>query len=365
MKQFHTLLILAIIIFSGCNQQSKKLPFDNSLNNGQTLIKGIVNKWHTDTVYMATLPFHSPFSTVEDYIILNSDKTFEFNFNNIDKPFILCLTPEKKFLDHRSFLLFECFTDKYYQGYCKNFHTMPMTTYLIEPGSETIVELTKTSRYGETKIKFLNDNAYNSKYYQTTFDLDQRFDEAVTLAKTTDEAIKNIKQKLTEKLTDLEKEKSFISPFLYKYTNAEIKFGAKKEFLRYLMLDHKEETEKLFKNEIPTQIKEVIAFDSKDIDYATLIGQEFNEFIELYLNFRNSELKNELTIFKTFDKEKFDFVLKELPQPSKYYYLVNNLLYTDCNEETEELYTRLIKEYPDGELNDKLTEKYKKTVANK
>ncbi len=98
MKLFQSILFLTLIIFIGCNQKSKKLPFDKSINKDQTLIKGRVNKWHTDTVYMATLPFHSPFSTFEDCIILNSDKTFEFTFNNIDKPFILCLTPEKKFL---------------------------------------------------------------------------------------------------------------------------------------------------------------------------------------------------------------------------------------------------------------------------
>ncbi len=239
---------------------------------------------------------------------------------------------------------------------------MPMTTYLIEPCSETIVELTKTSRYGKTKIKFSNENMYNSEFYQSTFDLDQRFDEAVTLSKTTEEANKNIKQKLSEQLTNLEKEKSYISPFLYNYTYAEIRFGAKKEFLRYLMLDHKEETEKLLQKKIPAHINEIIEFNAQDIDYATLISQEYNEFIELYLNFKNSESKNELIIFKTFDKDKFDLALKELPQASKYYYLANNLLYANYNVETEELYTRLIGEYPNGELNDKLIEKYEKPL---
>lgn len=239
-----------------------------------------------------------------------------------------------------------------------------MTTYFIEPGSEIIVELTKTSRYGETEIEFSNNNAYNSGYYQSTFDIDQRFDETLTLAKTTEKAIQNIGKKLDRYLTNLDKKRSYISPFLYGYTNAEIQFGAKKEFLRYLMLDHKEETAELFKNGIPAQIKEVIGFDADDVDYTTLISQEYNEFVELYLNFRNSEIKNELTIFKTFDKEKFDLALIELPQPSRYYYLANNLLYANCNEETEELYTRLIEYYPEGELNNKLTEKYIKMVAD-
>lgn len=357
-QQRTTTIILFFLIMIGCNQKAKKLPFDNSLKKERTLIKGKVNKWHTDTVYYATLPFHSPYSTVEGFKVLSSDKTFEFTFNNIDKPFILLLTPERKFLNHRDFLLFECFTDKYYRGYCKKFFTMPMTTYLIEPGSETIVELTKTSRYGETEIRFRNGNAYNSEYYQTTFDLDQRFDEVVALAKTREKAIENLNNKLKDLLIKLDKEQQYISPFLYKYIKAEIKFGAKKEFLRYLLLDHKEETSLLLENEIPSDIIGVITFDKEKVDYATLISQEYNEFLELYLNFKFSEMKKELVVYKEFDEEKFDFALKELPQSSKYYYLANNLLYLSCNEKTKELVTRLVNVYPKGELNDKLSKKY-------
>jgi len=358
MKELTTILILFLTITISCNQQTQRLPFDNSFIKEKTSIKGKVNKWTTDTVYYATLPFHSPYSTVDGFKVLTSDNTFEFTFNNNDKPFVLLLTPEKKFLDHRSFLLFEGFTDEYYKGYCKKFFSMPMTTYIIEPGSESIVELTKASRYGETKIKFLNDNAFNSDYYQTTFDLDQRFDEVVTLAKTREKAIESLNVKLIELLADLDKEQKYISPFLYKYVKAEIQFGAKKEFLRYLLFDHKDETALLLRKEIPSDIKEVIEFDKEKVDYPTLISHEYNEFIELYLNFKFSEMQKELTIYKEFDKEKFDFALKELPEASKYNYLANNLLYINCNEQTKELVTSLVDQYPDGELNDKLLKKY-------
>lgn len=354
----HLPLILFLLITIGCHHKSIKLPFDDSLKKEQTSIKGKINKWPTDTVYYATLPFHSPYLTIEGFKVLSSDKTFKFTFNNINKPFILLLTPEKKFLKHRNFLLFESFTDKYYRGYCKNFFTMPMTTYMIEPGSETIVELSKSSRYGETKIQFLNKNAYNSEYYQTTFDLDQRFDEVLTLAKTRKKAIENLNNKLNELLFQLDKEQKYISPFLYKYVKAEIEFGARKEFLRYLLLDHKEETSQLLGNKIPSEINKVVEFDKENIDYATLISQEYNEFIELYLHFKLSQQKRKLIIYKEFDNEKFDLALKELPDQSKYYYLANNLLYANCNKQTQEMIARLFEKYPDGELNDQLLKKY-------
>jgi len=351
-------ILLLFSISLGCNQQPGKIPFNNEVKGKKTAIKGKVNNWPTDTVYFASLPFHSPFSTFEGYKILTPDKTFENTFRQVDKPFILYLTPEKRFLDHRNFLLFEGFTKEYYKGYCKDFFTCPATTYLIEPGSETIVELTKVKRYGETKIKFLNENKYNSAYYQTTFDIDQRFDEAVTLSKNLEEATKSLKQKLSEYLTSLDIEKAFISPFLYKYTKAEIEFGARKEFLRYLMVDHGEESAQLFGKEISKDIINIVEFDKENVEYATLISQEYNEFLELYLNFKYSIRQNKLITYKEFDKDKFDFAFKELPKSSRYYYLANNLLYSEYRDELNGLFVRLVTEYPNGKLNEKLSKKY-------
>lgn len=145
---------------------------------------------------------------------------------------------------------------------------------------------------------------------------------------------------------------------MYKYTKAEIEFGSKKEFLRYLLLDHKDEASKIFSNKIPEKINNVIEFNKENVDYATTISQEYNEFLELYLTFKFSKLKNKLIIYKGFDKEKFDFALKELPQASKYYYLANNILHLNQNNESKDLATRLIDLYPNGRLNDKLLQKY-------
>lgn len=356
MKLF--LFMLAVLIagyFPSANAQKHK-----------TILKGKVHNWPTDTVYFATFTFHSPYSTVEGFQVLKPDKTFEYTFDQVDQPFIAFLTPERKFLELRNDIVFENLTNKYYRQYCEKFYDYPITTYLIEPGTETKVELTKTKRYDKTLIKFLNADIYNSAYYQTTFVLDKgleevldpRYDPTLKDIKNIDNAIKNLNNKLNELLTNLEKEQPKISPFLYKYTKSEIKFGGKKEFLRYLLLDHKEEASKIFNNKIPEKINKVIEFNKKDIDYATMISQEYNEFLELYLTFKFSKLKNKLIIYKEFDNEKFDFALKELPHASKYYYLANNLLHLTYNEKTKLLVTRLVKLYPNGKLNDKLLKKY-------
>ncbi|WP_379090011.1 hypothetical protein [Pedobacter sp. UC225_65] len=367
LKKISFWLVLIFLLFMlGCNQQPTKTPFKNELNTKKTTLKGKVHDWPTDTVYFATFTFHSPYSTTEGFQVLTPDKSFEYTFDKVDQPFIVFLTPERKFLDLRNDVVFENLTDKYYRGYCKKFYDYPITTYLIEPGTETNVELTKTKRYGKTSIKFLNENNYSSAYYQTTFELDggldevldSRFDPTLKDIKNIDNAIKNLNNKSTELLSGLAKEQQYISPFLYQYTKSEIEFGSKKEFLRYFLLDHKAETSTMFSSKIPEKINNVIEFNKENVDYATLISQEYNEFLELYLTFKFSQLKNKLIIYKEFDKEKFDFALKELPKASRYYYLANNLLHLNDNEKTKELVTRLINLYPNGELNDKLLKKY-------
>lgn len=357
---------ILLLFVLGCNQQPTKTPFKKELNTKKATIKGKVDNWPTDTVYFATFTFHSPYSTSEGFQILKSDKTFEYTFDRVDQPFIVFLTPERKFLNLRNDVVFENLTDKYYKGYCGKFYDYPITTYLIEPGTETKVELTKTGRYDQTIIKFLNTNAYNSAYYQTTFVLDQgldevldeRFDATLKNLGNIDNAIGNLNNKLNELLANLDKEQRYISPFLYQYTKAEIEFGGKKEFLRYLLLNHKEEASKLFSNKIPEKINKVIEFNKEKVDYATLISQEYNEFLELYLSFKYSKQKNKLITYKAFDKEKFGFALKELPKASTYYYLANNLLHLNPNKGAKELVTQLIDLYPDGKLNDKLSKKY-------
>jgi hypothetical protein len=357
----------------GCKQRPSGTPlpaktvFKKEIDVGNaTTIKGKVFSWPTDTVYFATFTFHSPYSTVEGFKVLTADRTFEFTFDQASSPFIVFLTPERKFLNLRNDILFENLTSKYYRGYCQKFYDYPITTYLIEPGTATNVELTKTGRYDKTLINFLNVNKYNSAYYQTTFVMDQCLDEALSSKSTpalkeiknVDIGIRHLSDSLNKLLANLEEQRPYISPFLYSYTRSEIEFGGKKEFLRYFLLDHKKETSVMFAGKIPEKIDKVIEFNKQHIDDATLIGQEYNEFLELYLSFKFSKLKNKLITYKEFDREKFEFALKELPQPSRYYYLANNLLHISYDENKKEMVTRLIQLYPNGELNGKLLKKY-------
>ncbi len=358
-------LSLFLLFSLSCHQEPAKTKFKNEVTAKKTTLKGTVHNWPTDTVYFATFTFHSPYSSVEGFQLLTPGKTFEFSFDRADQPFVVFLTPERKFLDLRNDVLFENLTDKYFRGYCQKFYDSPITTYLVEPGTETLVDLTKTTRYGETQVRFLNTNKSNSEFYQTTFVLDQGLDEALDSRidtslkslKNIDVAIKKLNKKSKELLSSLNEEKPYISPFLYKYTQAEIEFGAKKEFLRYFLLDHKDETAVMFKNNIPEKISQVVEFN-KNIDYATMISQEYNEFVELYITFKFSKLKKTLVTYKDFDSEKFDFALNELPAASRYSYLANNLLHLHQDVNARELVARLIALYPKGNLNDQLMKKF-------
>lgn len=360
-KRTVKLLLLAIIFLTGirCTQPSR-LPYDSSFSNDQTRIYGSVNNWPTDTIYFFSLPFHSPFSSFNGFEILSPNNTFSLTFHDIDKPMVLCLTPEKRFVDESiDDFLYEALTDRYYQGYCGKFFTMPLTTYLIEPGMELEIELIKESRYGETKINFLSQNAYSMTYYQSSHDLVQSFDELLTFSESLDQAIIDLKKMSDQYITELDAEKDFISPVLYQYMKAQIQFGAKKELLRYLMLDHFDFTQELFEKDDLKSILHFIDFKKEEIEYSAMISQEFNEFVELYVNFNISLKSRNLEIYRNFDQEKFDFIFNHFSGELRYHYLANNLLYCKNNDYLVPLYLKLIDKYPEGDLNKKLLKQFK------
>lgn len=352
-------LLITLFTVCACSGTYKKEPYIEPKKTSQTRVEGKVFNWPSDTLHYFSLPFYSPYSSVKGYEILSVNRSFSLSFDELTEPMILCLTPEERFVSKlRNDLLLESFTDEYYWGYCGNTYKVPITTYLIEPGTELKIDLTKTSRLGLTQIEFLNENAYSHDYYQSTFDLDQRFDELYTMSSSFDESLKEAKQLETQFIQDLNKEKSFISPFLHKYVSAEIQYASKKEFLRYLMLDSREETELLFTGDVPDEIIAFVEFDHSKVDYATLMSQEFNEFIELYVNFKNSLKNKELIIFKEFDAEKYNLANEILTGQLKYYYLANNLLHSESKNELKDAYLRFVAEYPNGDLNTALLKKY-------
>ena len=357
------------------------------ITNGQvTEIKGKVHNWPTDTVYLATLPFHSPYSNSVDFQILSKDSLFDFKFKDKKESFVCFISPEKEPVRGQiKELLYDNLTDRHYFGHCIKVYTYGITTYLIEPSNVLEIDLTfnrwieqlsnetaekyrtfgiqipsdnKMPNVGKTKIEFLNPDKLGYEFYQESFNLDDKLDKALESTKDINSAIKKLKKTEQKLLSVLERAKTTISPFLYDYIKSEIEFGARKELLKYLKFDHEKYMSTLFKTEIPDEIIEIIEFDKKDINSATMLSEEYNEYMEIYLNFKFSMHKGEYVVYKKFDKEKFDFAIQELPEKSRYSYLANNLLHSYNLDDNYKLYKMLINDYPVGDLNEKLNEKF-------
>lgn len=357
------------------------------ITNGQvTEIKGKVHNWPTDTVYLATLPFHSPYSNSVDFQILSKDSLFDFKLKDKKNPFVFFISPDKESISEQfKELLYDNLTDQHYYGHCIKFYTYGITTYLIEPNKVIDVDLSfncwteqltsetaakyrsygiqipsdnKMRNIGKTKIEFLNSDKLSYECYQESFNLDDKLDKALENKKDINSAIKDLKETEQKLLSVLEQAKIVISPFLYDYIKSEIEFGGRKELLKYLRFDQEKYMSTLFKTDIPTEIIEIIEFDKKNINSATMISEEYNEYLEIYLNFKFSMHKGEYVVYKKFDKEKFDFAIQELPDKSRYSYLANNLLHCNNLDENYELYKMLINKYPVGDLNNKLNEKF-------
>lgn len=362
------------------------LGFVFKINGQETVVKGKVHNWISDSVYITTLPFYSPYSCKTYSMILSNDNTFEYSFLDITEPLVFFISPEKRSVNNQvKDLLFDNLTKNHYYGHCIKVYTYGITTYLIEPGENLNIELTfnswidqlseedakkwrsygadvsadnKVMNIGKTGIKFHNPDNFKFEYYQKSFNLDDKCDEVLERSKKIESGIKNLKDEEQELLSQLEKDIDKLSPFLYDYIKAEIVYGAKKEFLKYLRFEHEKYMSTLFANEIPAEFFEITEFDKENINYATLINEEYNEYLEIYLNYKFSIEKKEYVVYKQFDREKFEFAIKELPEISKYYYLANNLLQAEKSLDFKNLADRLITDYPDGELNSKLIEKY-------
>lgn len=357
------------------------------ITNGQvTEIKGKVHKWPTDTVYLATLPFHSPYSNSVDFQILSKDSLFDFRFKDKKESFVFFISPEKESVSGQiKELLYDNLTDRHYFGHCIKVYTYGITTYLIEPNNVLNIDLTFNSwteqlsnetaekyrtygiqipsdnrilNVGKTKIEFLNPDKLVYECYQESFNLDDKLDKALESKKDISSAIKVLKETEQKLLSVLEQAKTVISPFLYDYIKSEIEFGTRKELLKYLRFDHEKYMSTLFKTDIPVEIIEIIEFDKKNINSATMISEEYIEYLEIYLNFKFSMNKGEYVVYKKFDKEKFDFAIQELPEKSRYSYLANNLLHCNNLDYNYKLYKKFINEYPVGDLNNKLNEKF-------
>ena len=83
----------------------------------KTTIKGTVEDWPTDTIYLQTMPFHSPHSSELKFQTISKDSTFNFEFKNSAKAFIIQLYSNKKQAENnKQQLLFLNLTKDYFHG---------------------------------------------------------------------------------------------------------------------------------------------------------------------------------------------------------------------------------------------------------
>jgi hypothetical protein len=359
----------------------------------QTIIRGKVKNWPTDSIYLQTMPFHSPHSIELKTQILSKDGTFAFVFENRNKPFIIQLYSKKREADtNKKELLFLNYTDKYYYGHCVKFYTYGASTFLVEPNTILEVELTSNrsqtklnqedaDRYkkagaiiasdnmidniNETGIRFIGSDSIKNEYYQKTFDIEDKIDNRLELYqnKPIEEAIISYKKISTKLLNELESNRDNLSSVFYNYIKAEIEFGARLELLKLIMFPQKGGSEEIlntfFSNEIPKELTELIEFDKTTITPSTLISEEYNKFLEVYINFKINSLSKKFSRYNEFSIQKCKTAIKYLPEESAYCYLANHLLQTVRQEEfVESLITSMIKKFPNGDLNEKLMKLY-------
>lgn len=347
-------IILAVLI-------AGSFTFANAQKN-KTIIKGKVHRWPTDTIYLNTLPFHSPYSNVLKYKLISKDSTFNFQFENTDKSFVFFITSQKKVVDQQTKgLLFDNLAEEHYWGNCIKIYTYGKTTNLVEAGEELDMDITWDG-WNKTDVNFKGPNKFKHEYYQKSFDLEDKADKVLSgsSSENIEWAISNLKNVTQSLLDDLKLDKDKLSLVFYDYIKAEIEFGVRKEFLKYLW-SKKENTLKeiVATGKIPDKFLEILAFNKYLINDATLINEEYNEFVEEYVNFLTNIANKGYKKFNPFSLQKLKIVATELPEKSVYHYVANQFLLIDDASEFKGIIKKFIVQYPNGDLNSKLREKYK------
>lgn len=381
-------VILAVLIsfssISGCSAQSD-----------YSVIKGKVFSWPSDTVFLQTMPFHSPFSSGLVFQVLDEDSTFSFQLESTDLPLVVQLYSKKEYAElNKEELLLLNYTDDYYYGHCVKFYTYGASTFLLEPGKSLDVRITanllreklspemaeqyknaggnllddNTIEYhGETGLVFSGENCTQYEYFQGIFDLQDKVDNRLELYQNKpfekmDKAIDSYNKIRAKLLDNLEGEKDNLSDTYYEYVKAEIEFGARVEFLKFLMFTNKKETEVLdsfFSKEISQNIIDIIEFDKNKITPAVMASEAYNKYREIYINFKLNMQNKKFSPYYEFNAQKCKTAIQELPEETVYYYLAGQLLSALRTEDwVEDLLVEIIVEFPEGELNERLMEKY-------
>jgi hypothetical protein len=369
---------------------SLSFSFSSKLFGQETVIKGNLHNWITDTVYVCELPFHSPYSFSVKYKILDKDSSFNFSFPDKKKPFVFFLSPKKMFVDQQvEELLFKNLTEDHYYGHCSKFYLNSTPTFMIEPGKTIEIKLTYNAiieqltperasslrklgvdiaedntvqNFGKVKIDFICPDKFQNEYYQKSFMLDDIIDKELSApsSQNLDMAISKLIIVRQGLLQDLEINREKLSLFFYEYIKSEIEFGTRKEFLKYLRFEKEDYLREIINNKkIPANFFDIIAFNSYIVNEGTLLCEEYNEYIENYINFIISMSKGEYKKYYPFNMEKVSFVAKEIPTNSLYYYIGNHLLKANIDEESKMIAKRFFERYPEGELNINLKEKFR------
>lgn len=345
------LAFLIAVFFTSANAQKNK-----------TIIKGKVHLWPTDTIYLHSLPFHSPYSGVLKYKLISKDSTFNFQFENTDKPFVFFITSQKKVVNQQiKGLLFDNLAEEHYWGNCIKIYTYGKTTNLIEPGEKLDMDI-RWNGWNKTDVHFKGANKFKHEYYQKSFDLEDKADKALsgTTSENIEWAISNLINAKQSSLDDLKSEKDKLSPVFYDYIKAEIEFGSRKEFLKYLWSKKENTLKDIFvTGKIPDKFVELLAFNKYLINDATLISEEYNEFVEEYINFLTNIKNKEFKKFNPFSVKKLKIVTEELPEKSVYHYVANQFLLIDDASKFKGIIKNFITQNPNGNLNSELCEKYK------
>lgn len=357
----------------------------------KTVLKGKVHKWVSDTIYVNKLSFHSPHSGWVQKIAISKDSTFYFEWTKIKEPMIISISPLKSFVDQTSYtLLFENFTKDHKMSYCLKAYNSGITILYLEPNKTLNVELimntwfdtlsderadffrkkgvkigkdNRVRDYGKTEVKFIgdSDNFANNYFLNFPYQIN-KIEQAIDTysSKNLDLAIANIKSAEKDLMKDLNKNKHKFSENLYEHLAGEIKYGAKKDLFKYLVLDQPAYYKNLISSgNIPENIADMIVFEKNSVNKNTYKTEMYAEFIEFYLTFIMNVVERQYKPYREFEMNKFTIAIDELPEESAYYYLVNNLIETNKKKQFDNIINRFINKYPNGELNEKLISEYK------
>lgn len=134
-----------------------------------------------------------------------------------------------------------------------------------------------------------------------------------------------------------------------------------KKLFKYLILDQPETFKNIINTgNIPENIAKSITFEKNSINKNMFKTEMYAEYVEFYQTFVMNIVKKEYTEYRAFDFDKFLVVMDELPKESAYYYIANNLLKNTDKDALEKIIDIFLYNYPSGELNEKIKEKFKR-----